>query len=93
MKCDNCKNDFSYSSILKSFWIGYTNIKCAQCGAIYEHKMFNRLLGAIIIGIPFLLIQIFFVDTDITYKVIGYISIAFILSLLYPQILKFNRIK
>ena len=92
MKCDNCNNDFNYLSRLKSFWLGYKNIRCEQCGAIFEHKMFNRILGALNIGLSLLISNIIFEDKNILYTIIGFISIAILLSLISPFIMKFNRI-
>ena len=93
MKCDKCNNDFNYLSLLKSFWFGYTNIRCGQCGAIFEHKIFNRMLGGFNVGLSLLISNIIFEDKNILHTIIGFISIAILLSLVNPLIMKFNRIK
>jgi len=93
MKCHNCNNEFAYLSLLKSFWLGYPNITCGQCGAIFEHKMLNKILGALNIGLSLLMSNIIFEDKNLMYKIIGFASIAILLSLANPLIMKFNRIK
>jgi CXXC-20-CXXC protein len=93
MKCDNCNTEFKYSSLLKSFWSGYANIKCEQCDAVFEHKTFNRLVGGLIIGVSLVASTVIVQDSSILKTAIGFIVIAGLLLLLNPLIMKFNRVK
>ncbi len=93
MKCDNCNTEFKYFRLLKSFWFGYLNIKCEQCDAIFEHKMFNRVLGGLIIGGSMLTINLIFEEKTILKVIIGFIMVAVFFSLVTPFIMRFNRLK
>ncbi|NBC24280.1 MAG: hypothetical protein GVX78_01530 [Bacteroidetes bacterium] len=93
MKCENCNDEFNYLGLLKSFWFGFTNIRCGQCGAIFEHKMFNRILGALTIGLALVITYLTFQDTNIVYSIVGLLSITLLLSLANPFMMKFNQIK
>jgi len=52
--CKNCKQDFSFCQIYKSFWLGYRPITCANCGAKNGHSFRNRWLGGLTVGIGLL---------------------------------------
>ena len=54
-KCPNCHTAFSKNQILRSNWLGYYKLKCANCGAQYEHTFKDRLLVAIVPTISFVL--------------------------------------
>lgn len=93
MKCDNCKTEFKYFRLFKSFWYGYSNIKCEQCDAIFEHKMFNRLLGGLIIGGSILTVNLIFEEKTTLKVAIVFILVAVFISLITPFIMRFNRLK
>jgi len=93
MRCKNCKNEFKYFSLLKSFWFGYADIKCEKCGAIFEHKFQNRLLVIILIGLPFAISYFLIEDKNTAFKIVGFVSMAAFLSLITPLVNIFNRVK
>jgi len=93
MKCDNCNTKFKYFRLLKSFWFGYQKVKCEQCDSTFEHKLYNRLLGGLIIGLSILAGNLFFEEKTVLKSIIGFILIAVSFSLITPLIMKFNRLK
>lgn len=50
-KCKNCKQEFSFRQIYKSFWLGYRPIECDHCKTKYEHSFGNRWLGGLSVGL------------------------------------------
>jgi hypothetical protein len=60
MKCDNDHTRFNYFKLLKSFWMGYENMKCEQCNTTFEHKLFNRFLAGLISGVSILVSVLIF---------------------------------
>ncbi|MBP1970931.1 CXXC-20-CXXC protein [Virgibacillus natechei] len=41
-KCNNCKSQFSWSEIFKSFWPVYEPIECANCGTKHKITTFGK---------------------------------------------------
>jgi len=50
-KCKNCKKEFSYRQIFKSFWKGYKPFQCSHCQTKYVHSFKNRWIVGFIIFI------------------------------------------
>tara|TARA_R110002020_G_scaffold230666_3_gene441591 strand:- start:42313 stop:42636 length:324 start_codon:yes stop_codon:yes gene_type:complete len=49
--CKNCGTKFKFFPVLKSFIRNYKNVSCRDCGAVHQHKLINRIFGAIFIAV------------------------------------------
>jgi CXXC-20-CXXC protein len=93
MTCETCNAKFSYFKVLKSFWLGYQDIKCDHCDSTYEHKLSNRVLGGLLVMISIFISFMVFEDKPVLVPIIGFILMSMVLSLLLPFIMKFRRLE
>lgn len=91
MTCETCNAKFSYFKVLKSFWLGYQDIKCDHCDSTYEHKLSNRVLGGLLVMISIFISFMVFEDKPVLVPIIGFILMSMVLSLFLPFIMKFRR--
>ena len=49
--CKKCGTKFKFFPVLKSFIRNYKNVSCKNCGAMHQHKLINRIFGAIFIAV------------------------------------------
>lgn len=49
--CENCRTDFKYKSLLKSFCFGKGYIECRSCGSLHSQIGITRVVFYVIIGI------------------------------------------
>ena len=95
-KCTNCNTKFSKRKLVRSAWLGYEKIECANCGAIYEHTVFNRILLSTVSIAPLLLPLIVSEYFDLQYSLLIFLLsvIAFVLlAILIMGYLRFKKIK
>jgi CXXC-20-CXXC protein len=93
MTCETCNAKFSYFKVLKSFWLGYQDIKCDHCDSTYEHKLSNRVLGGLMVMISIFVSFMVFEDKPVLVPIIGFILMSMVLSLLLLFIMKFRRLE
>lgn len=56
-KCKNCSNEFTYSEILGSILGGYKVLECTKCHTKYKITILSRLIVAVVLTVPILLIN------------------------------------
>jgi CXXC-20-CXXC protein len=98
--CKNCNQKLNFWKVYKSYWKGYKDFECSNCGAIQSHKFINRLYLGVIIFIP-LVIQMLMIEhykpaswvTELIILLALFIVIGFLLSLIITNVFKFKMIE
>jgi CXXC-20-CXXC protein len=93
MKCDNDHTRFNYFKLLKSFWMGYENMKCEQCNTTFEHKLFNRFLAGLISGVSILVSVLIFEEQSVVISMMAFILTALLFSLFTSFVMRFKRLQ
>ncbi|MFE7064543.1 TIGR04104 family putative zinc finger protein [Sutcliffiella sp. NPDC057660] len=92
-KCKNCNTPFSWSSIYKSFWLGYKPIGCENCNTEHRITVLGRLKFVSLTIIPMLVFGHFFSPFDNAFSTIGVgIAILIIGSLFTPYFVKYKKV-
>ncbi len=50
-KCEKCHTPLSSKVVFIAFWKGYLNFGCNSCGAKYNFKYKDRIIGGFVVGI------------------------------------------
>ena len=90
-KCTNCNKKFSKGQVIKSSFLAYRNIKCSNCGALYEHATSNRVLIGFIAVLS--LGTAYLIDKYYNWGVKMFILAAIMVVLLTAMVSGFLRFK
>lgn len=92
MVCSKCNNIFKYKQVLQVVWSlsGNHNLKCQQCGQLYEIKKVSKLLLTVLITLPIFFLN-YFISEIGSYYTLFYILYGTTIILISPLIVKFHH--
>ncbi|RKL65556.1 hypothetical protein CR203_20370 [Salipaludibacillus neizhouensis] len=86
-KCENCKAQFSWSKIYKSFWWNYKPIKCSECGTIHKITIAGRFIFVSLTILPMLIFGNFLSPFSNIIVTLGIAIFILIIGSLFPPFL------
>ena len=89
-KCYKCGEKISYKTILKSYLLGWGDIKCSNCKTENSHSIKNRLLGMIAV-VLFFFINFFGMKINNVVAMVSAIIAALAVMLIIPPFFKFDK--
>ncbi|MYL57587.1 hypothetical protein GLW20_08720 [Virgibacillus halodenitrificans] len=92
-KCQNCKAQFSWNKIYKSFWWNYKPIECDNCGTKHKITIPGRFIFVSLTILPMLIFMNLLSPFSKIFPTIGIgLIICFIGSLLTPYLVRFKMV-
>jgi CXXC-20-CXXC protein len=91
-KCINCKKQFNWNQVYKSFWWTYKPIKCKQCEAIHKITITGRFSFVSLTIVPMLIFGHFLSPFNNIFATLGIgLCILFFGSLLAPFFVRYRH--
>jgi CXXC-20-CXXC protein len=98
--CKNCHQKLNFWKVYKSYWKGYKDFQCSNCGTIQGHKFINRLFLGVIIFAPSILQALvidYYQPANWAFHLIiiaaNFLVVGFIVSLIITKFFKFKLIE